>query len=443
MRDTFNISTAAAFIAAGAGLADRQARQPGDVGLGRRRRRARGARRAHRSDAGTGGRLPRRGRASASCSRSASIPAMRHVAAPRREIGVRTIFNLLGPLTNPAGAQAQLLGVFAREWVEPLAQALGRLGSRARAGRARRGRARRAVADRAEPGGRAARRRRAHLSHSIPTSVGLRRCQRDAICAGGDAARQCRDHPRTCSPARGTAAQMDIALLNAARGALRRRRWRDGIAAGVAAGARGGGERRRGRAGSTALDRVHQPMILDDIVSARRADVARAKARGAAGGAAGAPRATPQPRRGFRGGAARSGRPAVIAEVKKASPSQGRHPGRLRSGRASPARYAAAGAAAISVLTEERFFQGSPQHLAAIRAAVDAAAAAQGLPLRSLPARRGARLGRRRGAADRGDARRRAAARAARRGARARPRRARRGAHAPRRSTARSPPARR
>jgi anthranilate phosphoribosyltransferase len=57
-------------------------------------------------------------------------PAMRHVAGPRREIGQRTIFNLLGPLSNPAGAQAQLLGVFSEHWVEPLAHALGRLGSR-------------------------------------------------------------------------------------------------------------------------------------------------------------------------------------------------------------------------------------------------------------------------------------------------------------------------
>jgi anthranilate phosphoribosyltransferase len=55
--------------------------------------------------------------------------AMRHAAGPRREIGVRTIFNLLGPLTNPAGARHHLLGVFDACWVEPLAQVLGRLGS--------------------------------------------------------------------------------------------------------------------------------------------------------------------------------------------------------------------------------------------------------------------------------------------------------------------------
>jgi anthranilate phosphoribosyltransferase len=55
--------------------------------------------------------------------------AMKHAAGPRRELGVRTIFNLLGPLTNPAGACHHLLGVFDSSWVEPLARVLGRLGS--------------------------------------------------------------------------------------------------------------------------------------------------------------------------------------------------------------------------------------------------------------------------------------------------------------------------
>jgi anthranilate phosphoribosyltransferase len=55
--------------------------------------------------------------------------AMRHAIEPRRDLGVRTLFNLLGPLTNPAGATRQVLGVFERRWLVPLAEALGELGS--------------------------------------------------------------------------------------------------------------------------------------------------------------------------------------------------------------------------------------------------------------------------------------------------------------------------
>ncbi len=56
-------------------------------------------------------------------------PAMKYAIGPRREIAARTVFNILGPLTNPANADAQLLGVFSDVWVEPLAQVLKKLGS--------------------------------------------------------------------------------------------------------------------------------------------------------------------------------------------------------------------------------------------------------------------------------------------------------------------------
>jgi len=56
--------------------------------------------------------------------------AMKHVLDPRREMGVRTMFNVLGPLTNPAGAANQVLGVFDPHWLELLAKVLSQLGSR-------------------------------------------------------------------------------------------------------------------------------------------------------------------------------------------------------------------------------------------------------------------------------------------------------------------------
>ena len=56
-------------------------------------------------------------------------PAMKHVGPTRVELGTRTIFNLLGPLSNPAGVKRQMVGVFARPWIEPLANVLGALGS--------------------------------------------------------------------------------------------------------------------------------------------------------------------------------------------------------------------------------------------------------------------------------------------------------------------------
>ena len=55
--------------------------------------------------------------------------AMRHVGPTRVELGTRTIFNIMGPLSNPAGVKRQLLGVFAEQWLEPMAQVLKNLGT--------------------------------------------------------------------------------------------------------------------------------------------------------------------------------------------------------------------------------------------------------------------------------------------------------------------------
>ncbi len=57
-------------------------------------------------------------------------PAMKNVAATRVELGTRTIFNLLGPLANPAGVRRQMIGVFSKQWIQPLAQVLKNLGAK-------------------------------------------------------------------------------------------------------------------------------------------------------------------------------------------------------------------------------------------------------------------------------------------------------------------------
>ncbi|MEA1985072.1 MAG: anthranilate phosphoribosyltransferase, partial [Euryarchaeota archaeon] len=57
-------------------------------------------------------------------------PAMKRVAGPRKEIGVRTVFNMLGPLTNPANADVQVVGVFDRDLCEPFAHVLKKLGKK-------------------------------------------------------------------------------------------------------------------------------------------------------------------------------------------------------------------------------------------------------------------------------------------------------------------------
>lgn len=126
---TFNISTTAAFVAAGAGIAV-----------------AKHGNRSATSHCGSADVLEALGvniDANANqvgrCIDKIGIgflfartlhTAMRHVAGPRTELRVRTIFNILGPLTNPAGACGQVIGVFDSRLVEPLAHVLANLGSR-------------------------------------------------------------------------------------------------------------------------------------------------------------------------------------------------------------------------------------------------------------------------------------------------------------------------
>src|SRR4026209_2925530 len=125
---SFNISTCAAFIVAGAGVPV-----------------AKHGNRALSSKSGAADVLQALGvkidlgaAQVGTCIREAGIgfmfapahhPAMKNVGPTRVELGTRTIFNLLGPLSNPAGVKRQMVGVFSRQWLEPLANVLKNLGS--------------------------------------------------------------------------------------------------------------------------------------------------------------------------------------------------------------------------------------------------------------------------------------------------------------------------
>lgn len=125
---TFNVSTAAALVCAGAGA-----------------RVAKHGNRAASSKCGSadvletlGVRLDLEPQAVATCIAEAGMgfcfapvfhPAMRHAAVPRRELGIATVFNFLGPLTNPAGARRQALGVSDPSMIKPMVDTLRRLGS--------------------------------------------------------------------------------------------------------------------------------------------------------------------------------------------------------------------------------------------------------------------------------------------------------------------------
>lgn len=127
---TYNISTCSAFVVAGAGVPV-----------------AKHGNRSLSSKSGAADVLMALGvdvnippQTIATCIREAGVgfmfapnhhSAMKHVGPARTELGTRTIFNLLGPLTNPAGVKRQMVGVFAEEWVLPIAEVLRNLGTEA------------------------------------------------------------------------------------------------------------------------------------------------------------------------------------------------------------------------------------------------------------------------------------------------------------------------
>src|SRR6202035_837420 len=127
---SYNISTCAAFIVAGAGV---PVAKHGNRALSSR---------SGAADvlAALGVNIELDPEGVARCIKQAGIgvmfapahhPAMKNVGPTRVELGTRTIFNLLGPLSNPAGVNRLMVGVFSRHWIEPLAQVLKNLGSKA------------------------------------------------------------------------------------------------------------------------------------------------------------------------------------------------------------------------------------------------------------------------------------------------------------------------
>ena len=386
--ETFNVSTVAALIAAGAG-----------VRVAKHGNRA-GSSRSGSADVleGAGVNLNLSPEQVAECIRRVGIgfmfaphhhSAMRYAVGPRREMGARTVFNLLGPLTNPAGAPNQIMGVFAPEWVGPIAHVLHELGSR------------HVLVYHSEDGldeisigapTRVAELRDGEVREYgvTPEALGVERSATDAIPGReprgerrddeGRARRPSRPPPRHRAPQR------------------RRRDLRLGPGGeprgGRRGGARGGRERgraRRARAARRGLERPRRglndplrhredrsasmsgiPDILARILERKREEVEAGK-RGTPLGEMRRRAADAPPARGFRAALetrVEAGEPAVIAEIKRASPSRGLiredfDPARVAAG------YERGGAAALSVLTDREFFRGSPEHLAAARAATN------------------------------------------------------------------------
>ncbi len=321
---------------------------------------------------------------------------MRHAGPARRDLGVRTAFNLLGPLTNPAGATRQLVGVPRPEFTELLARALLLLGSdRAWVVHGADG------IDEISTTGYTkvseCRNGAVNTFYLHPTDVGLPKALPDAL-KGGDANENAAIVERILAGGRGPA--RDIVLLNAGASL-----FIAGVAAsiveGIARAARAidGGEAKRTLERMITLSKAEEiaaasvmgapaataDLLATIVAATRRIVEVREQREALAALAARAERRTATPGR-FRAalvGTSAGGTPVgdglqpvpgddvprIIAECKRRSPSRGvlrpqYDPVDIAIG------YQQAGAAAISVLTEPTFFDGALDHLQAVRDAV-------------------------------------------------------------------------
>ena len=284
-------------------------------------------------------------------------PAMKELGTVRRELGIRTIFNALGPLANPAGATRQLIGVGRPELAPLLADALAALGSE------------RAIVFHSENGldelmpgrrrrrGRGRRRLDAPLAARRRTPSARRRSEVEAL-SGGDADGECGD---ARAPARGRgrdrgarrcSLNVAVALVVEGRARGHRRRATSARAAAIdSGGGRGRSfERLQGR------PRARMSDVLERILADKRARLARGEYAPSRSAAAAARPTAPRFVASLRQPGTR-----IIAEIKARSPSAGEIlPGADGKVETFALLYRRGHAAAISVVVEEDHFGGDP-----------------------------------------------------------------------------------